>query len=209
MSPLKMGARAASGEESPVGAVSAVSAESVRARAAALTSALESGSGCLPAAGVERAEVAIVKAAARISIAGGHTVVALAGATGSGKSSLFNDLVGADVAQIGVVDSRVAAGAAQGHRDERECGERGRGQSAAQPAARRDAGRGDADQRLLDGQVRSDAGAVEEYHRRVAWRADSGVRCTLKPTWCTAGTLLQVQADLISMSPLPRLRHRA
>ena len=102
MSPLKMGARAASGEESPVGAVSAVSAESVQARAAALTSALESGSGCLPAAGVERAEVAIVKAAARISIAGGHTVVALAGATGSGKSSLFNDLVGADVAQIGV-----------------------------------------------------------------------------------------------------------
>ena len=102
MSPLKMGARAASGEQSPVGAVSAVSAESVQARAAALTSALESGSGCLPAAGVERAEVAIVKAAARISIAGGHTVVALAGATGSGKSSLFNDLIGADVAQVGV-----------------------------------------------------------------------------------------------------------
>ncbi len=102
MSPLKMGARAASQEESPVGAVSSVSAGSVQARAAALASALESGAGCLPAGGVERAEVAIVKAAARISIAGGHTVVALAGATGSGKSSLFNDLIGADVAQIGV-----------------------------------------------------------------------------------------------------------
>ena len=102
MSPLKMGARVASEEESPVGAVSAVSAGSVQARAAALASALESGAGCLPAGGVERAEAAIVKAAARISIAGGHTVVALAGATGSGKSSLFNDLVGADVAQIGV-----------------------------------------------------------------------------------------------------------
>ena len=37
----------------------------------------------------------------RTSIAGGHTVVALAGATGSGKSSLFNDLVGADVAAVG------------------------------------------------------------------------------------------------------------
>jgi len=42
-----------------------------------------------------------MKAAVRTSIAGGHTVVALAGATGSGKSSLFNDLVGADVATIG------------------------------------------------------------------------------------------------------------
>jgi len=79
-----------------------VSAESVQARAAQLTSALESGAGCLPAGGVDRAEVAIVKAAARIAIAGGHTVVALAGATGSGKSSLFNDLIGADVAQVGV-----------------------------------------------------------------------------------------------------------
>ena len=42
-----------------------------------------------------------MKAAARTSIVGGHTVVALAGATGSGKSSLFNDLTGADVAPIG------------------------------------------------------------------------------------------------------------
>jgi len=66
-----------------------------------LISALEAGVGCLPAAGVDRAEVAIMKAAARTSIAGGHTVVALAGATGSGKSSLFNDLIGAEVAPIG------------------------------------------------------------------------------------------------------------
>ncbi len=81
--------------------VSSASAESVQARAAALISALESGVGCLSVAGVDRAEVAIMKAAARTSIAGGHTVVALAGATGSGKSSLFNDLIGADVAPIG------------------------------------------------------------------------------------------------------------
>jgi len=50
---------------------------------------------------VYRAEVAIMKAAARFSIVGGHTVVALAGATGSGKSSLFNDLTAADIAPIG------------------------------------------------------------------------------------------------------------
>jgi len=42
-----------------------------------------------------------MKAAARTAIVGGHTVVALAGATGSGKSSLFNDLTAADIAPIG------------------------------------------------------------------------------------------------------------
>jgi energy-coupling factor transporter ATP-binding protein EcfA2 len=78
-----------------------VSAESVHARATALTSALESGLGCLPVAGVEQAASAIAKTAARTSIAGGRTVVALAGATGSGKSSLFNVLAGAEVAQVG------------------------------------------------------------------------------------------------------------
>ena len=31
-----------------------------------------------------------------------HTVVALAGATGSGKSSLFNALAGADLSTVGV-----------------------------------------------------------------------------------------------------------
>lgn len=98
MSPLKMGARAASKKESSVGAVSV---DSVQARAAALASALESGLGCLPAGGVDRAEAAIAKTAARTSIAGERTVVALAGATGSGKSSLFNALIGADVAQVG------------------------------------------------------------------------------------------------------------
>jgi len=79
----------------------AASVESVRARADALTSALASGVGCLPARGVHRAEVALIKAAQRTSIGGGFTVVALAGATGSGKSSLFNQLIGTEVARIG------------------------------------------------------------------------------------------------------------
>ena len=98
MSRRKMGARAASKRGPYLGSASA---ESVRSRAASLTSALESGVGCLPVRGVDQAKAVIVKAAARTSIAGGHTVVALAGATGSGKSSLFNDLIGADVAPIG------------------------------------------------------------------------------------------------------------
>ncbi len=98
MSRRRTGTRAAARKG---GSVSTASAETVQARATALISALEAGAGCLPVAGVNRAEVAIMKAAARTAIAGGHTVVALAGATGSGKSSLFNGLVGADVAPIG------------------------------------------------------------------------------------------------------------
>jgi GTP-binding protein EngB required for normal cell division len=91
----------ASTAELTIGAVTEVSAESIQARADALRSALESGAGCLPVDGVGRAEAAIAKTVVRTSIAGGRTVVALAGATGSGKSSLFNVLAGAEVAQVG------------------------------------------------------------------------------------------------------------
>ena len=100
MSRRRVGGRAGSKREA---SKSMASAESVKARAASLTAALESGVGCLQERGVYRAEVAITKAAARTAIVGGHTVVALAGATGSGKSSLFNDLTGADIAPIGVL----------------------------------------------------------------------------------------------------------
>ncbi len=43
----------------------------------------------------------MTKVGERTALVGGHTVVALAGATGSGKSSLFNQLVGTDVATVG------------------------------------------------------------------------------------------------------------
>ena len=98
MGPTAMASRAASRDELSAGGVLA---EVVQAKAAALTSALQSGDGCLPSGGVEQAEAAIAKTAARTSIAGGRTVVALAGATGSGKSSLFNVLAGAEIAQVG------------------------------------------------------------------------------------------------------------
>ncbi|GAA2400228.1 GTPase family protein [Nonomuraea africana] len=42
------------------------------------------------------------RAGARRSLSVDHTVAALAGATGSGKSSLFNALTGADLAKVGV-----------------------------------------------------------------------------------------------------------
>jgi GTP-binding protein EngB required for normal cell division len=98
MSPGRVRAEAAS---QAVTGLTGASADSVQARAAALKSALESGAGCLPADGVAQAAAALAKTAARTSIAGGRTVVALAGATGSGKSSLFNVLAGAEVAQVG------------------------------------------------------------------------------------------------------------
>jgi GTP-binding protein EngB required for normal cell division len=42
------------------------------------------------------------RAAERLRLSASHTVVALAGATGSGKSSLFNGLVGLDLSAVGV-----------------------------------------------------------------------------------------------------------
>lgn len=51
---------------------------------------------------LERASAVVDRADDRLSFSGSNTVVALAGATGSGKSSLFNALVGADLAQAGV-----------------------------------------------------------------------------------------------------------
>jgi GTP-binding protein EngB required for normal cell division len=91
MSPVKMG-RAK---------VKAVSSAEVGERTSALSMALLTGAAELEPQAVDRARRVVDKAVERGSIVGDHTVVALAGATGSGKSSLFNALVGADVATIG------------------------------------------------------------------------------------------------------------
>lgn len=42
------------------------------------------------------------RAGARLRLSGAHTVVALAGGTGSGKSSLFNALAGSDISTVGI-----------------------------------------------------------------------------------------------------------
>ncbi|MBB2986962.1 GTPase [Terracoccus luteus] len=91
MSPIRMG-RAK---------VATVSTADVARRSAALSLALVRGADELDPASVELARRVVDKAARRTTIAGDHTVVALAGATGSGKSSLFNALVGEPVATIG------------------------------------------------------------------------------------------------------------
>jgi GTP-binding protein EngB required for normal cell division len=78
-----------------------VSAEALAAQASALTMALDAGGDHLDPGGIAQARRLVEKVVARTSIAGSHTVAALAGATGSGKSSILNALVGSEVAEIG------------------------------------------------------------------------------------------------------------
>ena len=79
-----------------------VSPERLAAASDALAAAVAAGGAELPSSGSARAGQVVAKVGERTSLLGGHTVVALAGATGSGKSSLFNALVGAEVARVGV-----------------------------------------------------------------------------------------------------------
>ena len=73
---------------------------SVEARAAALRSAIDIGGEELEPAAGEAARQVVDRVGERWSLAGGRTVVALAGATGSGKSSLFNRLADGEIATI-------------------------------------------------------------------------------------------------------------
>src|SRR5688500_11156011 len=91
MSPLKMGTRKTAG----------ISADQLRDKAKDLADGVDFGGRQLDPDLAAKAQTLIQKIESRTAIAGGHTVVALAGATGSGKSSLFNALVGSDVAKIG------------------------------------------------------------------------------------------------------------
>ena len=70
-------------------------------RIAALREAVEAGEGRLEVPELGAARALLAKAGAREAL-GDATVVALAGATGSGKSTLFNALVGAEVSVPGV-----------------------------------------------------------------------------------------------------------
>ena len=71
-------------------------------RLQALERALDAGEGRLAPDAVADARALLDRADARLKLSGEHTVVALAGATGSGKSSLFNALAGLDLAPVGV-----------------------------------------------------------------------------------------------------------
>jgi GTP-binding protein EngB required for normal cell division len=67
-----------------------------------LEEAARSARGRLDDALVDEAAAVAERAGARLRLSGEHTVVALAGATGSGKSSTFNAITGLELAAIGV-----------------------------------------------------------------------------------------------------------
>jgi len=74
----------------------------VAGRVEGLQMAVEASRGRLPDELVEKAHLVASRAATRLRLSGEHTVVALAGATGSGKSSTFNALTGMEFAAVGV-----------------------------------------------------------------------------------------------------------
>lgn len=67
-----------------------------------VTAAVEVGGDRLDPGAVSRATAAVERMGERARLGVDHTVVALAGPTGSGKSSLFNALSGFDVSPVGV-----------------------------------------------------------------------------------------------------------
>ena len=67
-----------------------------------LEEAARAARGRLPDDLVDEAAVVAERAGARLRLSGDHTVVALAGATGSGKSSTFNALTGLELSATGV-----------------------------------------------------------------------------------------------------------
>ena len=73
----------------------------VGTRARAVQAALDVGGHRLEEAAVRRARALLAKQEERQRLSGEHTVVALAVATGSGKSSLYNALAGLDLAATG------------------------------------------------------------------------------------------------------------
>ncbi len=72
------------------------------ARLDGLIAAVDSGRGRVDDELLAPAEAIAGRASQRLRLSGEHTIVALAGATGSGKSSLFNALTDLDLAGVGV-----------------------------------------------------------------------------------------------------------
>uniref|UniRef100_UPI0028AF6A5B GTPase n=1 Tax=Aeromicrobium sp. TaxID=1871063 RepID=UPI0028AF6A5B len=70
-------------------------------RIAALRSALDAGADVIDPGHADPATATFAHAAERLELSTQHTVVVLAGSTGSGKSSLFNRLTGLELAEVG------------------------------------------------------------------------------------------------------------
>lgn len=81
---------------------SAPPAEGLSARLTALDGVVELGTGRLNQRQLDEAAVLLDRAGERMRLSGEHTVITLAGGTGSGKSSLFNAVCGLDLSPVGV-----------------------------------------------------------------------------------------------------------
>ncbi|MCM0679069.1 50S ribosome-binding GTPase, partial [Micromonospora phytophila] len=79
-----------------------VDADALVARLVAVRRFLAAVDGHLPDARLVPAHTLVERAGSRLALSRDHTVVALAGATGSGKSSLFNALARMDLSPVGV-----------------------------------------------------------------------------------------------------------
>jgi hypothetical protein len=67
-----------------------------------LDQAARAARGRLPDPVVDEADATVSRAVSRLGLTADHTVVALAGSTGSGKSSTFNGLAGVELSSVGV-----------------------------------------------------------------------------------------------------------
>ncbi|MGZ5405187.1 MAG: GTPase [Nocardioides sp.] len=76
--------------------------DDIGARIEGLDAAATAARGRLDDALVDDAALVVERASSRLKLSADHTVVALAGATGSGKSSTFNALIGLELAAVGV-----------------------------------------------------------------------------------------------------------
>lgn len=79
-----------------------VDADHLVHRVAALDRFARASTDHLPAELLRPAHAIVDRAGGRLALSRDHTVVALAGATGSGKSSLFNALTGMQISSVGV-----------------------------------------------------------------------------------------------------------
>lgn len=86
--------------------------EALARRSTQISHALEVAAERIPAEAQEQARTDLDRVQRRLRLGVGHTVVALVGGTGSGKSSLFNAVSGLDFADVGVIRPTTAEAAA-------------------------------------------------------------------------------------------------
>uniref|UniRef100_UPI0008308AB5 YfjP family GTPase n=1 Tax=Nocardiopsis trehalosi TaxID=109329 RepID=UPI0008308AB5 len=87
----------------------AISREQLIARLDGLATVVSLGRDDFDPEDISRARHLLDHAGARLRLSGEHTVVALAGGTGSGKSSLFNALCGLDFSRVGITRPTTSA----------------------------------------------------------------------------------------------------